>query len=445
MENVQGFEFHRLAFDAEGKPTHLPALDALAARAAAATDAIVIAHGFRNDEQEASRLYEDFLRTLRTHVSGPFQAELGPRRFLVAGVYWPSKAFDEGGADAGSAQGLDDERAAKDEVKETLEELKAEDACAQQRPRIDRAIRLLDSVKDDPGAQDDFVREVLSLLEDAELDPTEGLDRFVSTSGSELLAKLAFPVILPGTAPDGEGGVAASVLPRGDGEGGHTEGLGVVVGSIFGRIGQFLNLTTWYVMKNRSGVVGAGGLAKAVRRIKATSPTLRLHLVGHSLGGRLVAACARSLTAAPAVAVDSLTLLEAAFSHYGFSADNGKGQAGFFRPVVEKRAVRGPLFATFSAQDRVVGKAYALASRLVGDNVQAVGDAGDPYGGIGRNGAQRTAEAVFEPLRRAGGTRYTFPPGKVVNLDGSGGIIKDHSDVTNPHVTFAFACALAQA
>jgi pimeloyl-ACP methyl ester carboxylesterase len=219
----------------------------------------------------------------------------------------------------------------------------------------------------------------------------------------------------------------------------------VVVGSIFGRIGQFLNLTTWYVMKNRSGVVGAGGLAKAVRRIKATSPTLRLHLVGHSLGGRLVAACARSLTAAPAVAVDSLTLLEAAFSHYGFSADNGKGQAGFFRPVVEKRAVRGPLFATFSAQDRVVGKAYALASRLVGDNVQAVGDAGDPYGGIGRNGAQWTAEAVFEPLRRAGGTRYTFPPGKVVNLDGSGGIIKDHSDVTNPHVTFAFACALAQA
>ena len=35
---------------------------------------------------------------------------------------------------------------------------------------------------------------------------------------------------------------------------------------LFGRIGQFLNLTTWYVMKNRSGVV------QTVRELKNASP-----------------------------------------------------------------------------------------------------------------------------------------------------------------------------
>ena len=46
-------------------------------------------------------------------------------------------------------------------------------------------------------------------------------------------------------------------------------------GSIFGRIGQFLNLTTWYVMKNRAGVVGAAGVAQAVRDLKQPLPLSR--------------------------------------------------------------------------------------------------------------------------------------------------------------------------
>ena len=93
-----------------------------------------------------------------------------------------------------------------------------------------------------------------------------------------------------------------------------------------------------------------------------------------------MAACARSLAVPPAVQPDSLTLLEAAFSHYGFSDDNGQGQhqPGFFRSVVTSRVVKGPLIATYSVQDTVVGLVYAIASRLAGDNVQAIGDAGDP-------------------------------------------------------------------
>ena len=76
-------------------------------------------------------------------------------------------------------------------------------------------------------------------------------------------------------------------------------------------------------------------------------------------------------------------LLEAAFSHFGFSADNGHGSAGFFRDVIVQQVVKGPFLSTFSAQDTVVGKAYSVMSRLAGDNTRAIGDASDEFGGIG--------------------------------------------------------------
>jgi len=206
-------------------------------------------------------------------------------------------------------------------------------------------------------------------------------------------------------------------------------------------VGQLLNMTTWYTMKNRAGLVGENGVAEAVRALRKV-PGLRVHLVGHSLGGRCMAACAKALTLEPASQVDSLSLLEAAFSHYGFSADNGRGARGFFRDVIDKRVVRGPLISTYSYQDTVVGKAYSIASRLAGDNVKAIGDKDDQFGGIGRNGSQRAAEAKNRVLARVG-EQYAFAPGLVHNLDGSGGLIKDHSDVTNAEVTYAVACAIS--
>ena len=158
-----------------------------------------------------------------------------------------------------------------------------------------------------------------------------------------------------------------------------------------------------------------------------------------------MAACASSLAQDPIYRPASVTLLEAAFSHFGFSANNGKGTPGFFRNVIDKQVCKGPLLATFSAQDSVVGTTYALASRLANDNVKAVGDANDPFGGIGHNGAVMTKESVSSKLKQAGapdGQAYQFALGIVNCLDGSGGLIKDHGDITNPDVTYAFACSV---
>ncbi|MDP1804563.1 MAG: alpha/beta hydrolase, partial [Acidimicrobiales bacterium] len=221
---------------------------------------------------------------------GALQASLAARKFVVAGIYWPSKAFPEAAEIGGSVQAAGDDSAELEAVRLQLNDLLQDEACAEQKPKCLKALALLDTVKSSTDAQDEFVDLVLSLLDDAELDPTEGLDRVRATQGSVLLDKLKFPIIVPtGDASDDEGGVAsvgAGFSANADGEG-EAQGLGSLFGSVFGRIGQFLNPTTWYLMKSRSGTVGSNGVAPAVRALKAAAPSIRIHLVGHSLGGYL--------------------------------------------------------------------------------------------------------------------------------------------------------------
>lgn len=98
MQSIEGFDFFALTFDGDGKPEPGDELRELEQHVTAvtATDAIVIAHGFRNDAHDATRIYSGFLNTFRAHLGRPELAPaLADRRFAVAGVYWPSKAFRE--------------------------------------------------------------------------------------------------------------------------------------------------------------------------------------------------------------------------------------------------------------------------------------------------------------------------------------------------------------
>ena len=421
MQTIEGFPFFSLTFDQDGVLESRDEFSAMVKRAKTAppaTDAVFLAHGFRNDVDDASKLYSTFLRNFRAHLSRPEFKDIAGRQFLAAGVYWPSKPFRETyGSESDGTRGLPNPTNAMADAKAELEELK-DDATPAQRRKLDKAIKLLPKLDGNPKAQDDFVKLVWSLLDDSTADPTEGEAQARGRAGSEVLTNLSSP--------------AAG-----------TRGIGDVVGGIAGGVGRFLNLTKWYVMKNRSGLVGSTGVAGAIRDFHKSCPDVRIHLVGHSLGGRLMAGCVKALGETPRLQVDSLLLLEAAFSHFGFSADNGHGVPGFFRDVIVNQVVKGPFVSTFSTEDTVVGYAYSIMSRLAKDNTRGIGDASDEFGGIGRNGPLKTKEVANAPFKKPS-TAYEYKPGVINNLNGSGGFIKNHGDVTNDDVTYAFASAVAQ-
>ena len=174
-------------------------------------------------------------------------------------------------------------------------------------------------------------------------------------------------------------------------------------------------------------------------QIRQKIPGLRIHLAGHSFGARVATAAVAGPTPfEPA----SLVLLQGAFSHNGLSADFDGTKDGVFHTVLDEDRVKGPIAVTHTANDRAVGLAYAIASRLAGDNAAAVGDATDPFGGLGRNGALHVVPAkVVAAVLPAAGTALALAPGKVTNLLADAWI-HDHSDVRNPAAVWALRSAM---
>jgi hypothetical protein len=452
MQQINGFDFFPLTFDRDGKLEKQQEFAELQNQAVQHTDLVFIAHGFRNNEQEATGWYTEFLRNLRSNLARPeLAAKLDKRKWAVVGVYWPSKALPEGPSKAeGEAKSLsEDQEAQRAYLKAQLKELRM-DVRDESQGCIDEAIALLDEIENDTDKQNEFVDKLLSSVKSDAIDTNEGLGFVRSMEGSKVLERLSAHRHKRRAAADDDygdgGGTSALATSSGLDEEGTAQGLGTFFGGVLGRAGQLVNLTTWYLMKERSGIVGTNGVAKAVRDLKKANPALKIHLVGHSLGGRLMAACAKSLAEDPMVQPDSMTLLQAAFSHYGFSKARQTRAEGFFRSVVDKRVVKGPFVATFSLLDDVVGRVYAVVSMLAGDNVKKFGDKDSQFGGIGANGAQEfeSGEVISEMLQKAG-TPYPnmSKPGVLLCLDGSQGLITSHGDITNGNVTYAFASAVA--
>jgi len=95
---------------------------------------------------------------------------------------------------------------------------------------------------------------------------------------------------------------------------------------------------------------------------------------------------------------------------------------------------------THSVHDLAVGVAYAIASRLAGQTAAALGGPNDEYGGLGRNGAQKTDNSQFLTLQTVG-TNYGFKSHVANNLNADN-VIQGHSDICKPEIAYAFLRAL---
>src|SRR5262249_39276633 len=150
------------------------------------------------------------------------------------------------------------------------------------------------------------------------------------------------------------------------------------------KVVNFANALTFWTMKARAGVVGSRGVYDLVNAVRAQGgPALRIHLIGHSFGGRLLSAAVAGRVGAPLNEVDSLIILEGAFCHFAFGRRAqiaGLGfrgdQDGIFERAIaslstRSPAVRGRMVATFSAQDTPNQVLYPLATKLKGTDREA--------------------------------------------------------------------------
>jgi hypothetical protein len=448
MKTIETIPVFEVEFTNKGKLFDSGQLDTLAnhLRAGQVTDLILFAHGWNNNVADArdlaTRLFTEIGKASQTNPP----AGIAGRRFAGACILWPSMKFEDkdlipgGGVAALGSKELSTIRARLAELgKEPVRLGKTMPVNAVKKRKLARASALLKNIDTDTKAQQEFVGIIRSMLSEKAAHADDGTKEFFKLKESQLLSNLRDEAQAP-MPQIGRGGAAGGLGNLDDPEtaGGAAGFLGDMGDSVLSGVRRLMNFTTYYQMKERAGLVGSTGAADMLAKLRRQFPALRLHLIGHSFGGRLVTAAADSGTK-----ITSLTLLQAAFSHNGFAAkfDDKKKLDGFFRKIVAHKKVQGPILVTHTKADRAVGIAYPLASRVARQNAAVLGDANDPYGGIGRNGAARTDVATNGTLQLPGAP-YKFTSDSIFNLNADG-VIGDHSDICKPHVGWAFLSAVA--
>jgi pimeloyl-ACP methyl ester carboxylesterase len=433
-------------FTKDGNPADPAQIDAAVAMIGTGTDVLVLSHGWNNDIRAAERMFG----TLADNIADLMDQRPGPNpRLTVVGLLWPSLKWASDGADiAGGGLAVADP---------ALELIAAIDETVEDPGAAAQLKDLAHSVEKSADAQAEFLALLRSQLppqsEVADDDPPpsrlrDGAPGEVFADAAEAESDLAGQLRLRGaeSAPAQPGPTQPGPAhhspfdTRPDPLGGAGSGAGFldILKNPLKAARELLNVTTFYVMKDRAGQVGTRGVTALLTAANNAHPTVRVHLAGHSFGARVVSAAAAT-TNTP---VSSVSLLQGAYSHRALAAKDAhlKMPDGAFRRAVVGGTVRGPIMITHTHNDKAVGLAYALASRLAHQVAADLGDAGDPYGGLGANGAVGTSEAVAGEMGDER-TVYTFQPGRVHNVHG-GTFIKSHGDVTNRAVANAVLAAL---
>lgn len=439
MDSISNFPYFEVQFKKDGQVNDTKEAQKLLdfLKQQTTTDLFVISHGWNTDMADARNLYQNFFQQVRQVLDSGKVSGMGTRKFAILAVLWPSKKFAEQDLIAGGAASV--ESALAEAIEEQLATLEALVSEPTQAPVFEQLKSLIPDLEDSPKAREKFAQLVRSVLTQGTSDEEDASTDFFTLNNQEIMDRLSKP-ILPQPEITGAGGAAEIGEFVGATEGG-AAGF-VNFGGFAAAAGNLLNFATYYEMKQRAGVVGKVGLNPILQQIRSQNPSLKLHLMGHSFGGRLVSAAALGTGQIPPLKIETLSLMQAAFSHYGF-ADNFEGNKdGFFRKVVENKGVSGPILITHTKNDKAVGLAYPIASALAQDDAAAFGDENDRFGGIGRNGAQKTPEAIKGLSLLSVGQPYQFQAGKLHNLRADN-VIKSHGDICQPEVAYAILTAVA--
>jgi len=214
--------------------------------------------------------------------------------------------------------------------------------------------------------------------------------------------------------------------------------LGAIGGGILSGLGQL----SFWTMKKRGRTVGEGGMHQLINALQQVS-NAKIHLMGHSFGCVVVSSILNGPDGKGALArpINSVALVQGALSLWSY-ADKvfGSSQPGYFRNVLTRGVVSGPIITTKSKHDTAVGVLYPAAVGLVREADFA--DELPKYGGIGSFGIQGTTVAVECDMLDKD-SDYGFASGKIHNLESSTYVAKKegasgaHSDIAGPQVAHA--------
>ncbi|MFD9303627.1 serine-threonine protein kinase [Streptomyces sp. NPDC060048] len=387
-----------LTFDAEGDA-------APGAREAVfgieATDLLVFAHGWNSDRSTATRLFDRFY--------APFADLVGTGvRLGYVGVVWPSIRFSDepipdfdahgarGGAGARAGDGAADGAGAGGGptgpgygtalAPDTRRALGA--FWPGRAAELDRIAELLEERPDREGAFTEFGALVREL---AGVDGVGAGDdlaaAFTTREVPAFLTEDVLRVCREFTEALAEAGATFPEDLRRPGSPGRTGfSVGGGMRTLWNGAKEVLRQATYYQMKARAGVVGQYGLGPVLAELAHRRPALRVHLIGHSFGGRVVSFTLRALPAG-ARNVKSLTLLQGAFSHYAFAErlPHDPDRGGALRGLQSR--VDGPVTACHSSYDSSLKVFYPLASRMAGDSAGLRG-LDERWGAIGHDGVR---------------------------------------------------------
>ncbi|MFF5984036.1 serine-threonine protein kinase [Streptomyces olindensis] len=394
--------YWELTFDADGDPAGRQRDRLLAGVSERKVrDLIVFAHGWNNDRSGATRLYDRFFAPL---------PRLAPAaRIGYAGVLWPAMRFsDEPIPDFPRAVAADSPRrpALDKDTRHALLETFPGRAIL-----VDQIARLLEQQPPEEAELEEFGRLVRLLVEVVAPGPqalfaadteAEGVPQSEPGmfAGSSAAACAEFARAL--AEPDVTGAPRGFRIPN-PWDGAH----------------ELLRQATYYAMKRRAGTVGERGLGRVVGQLATAAPHVRVHLVGHSFGARLVSFALRGLPEGVRT-VKSVTLLQGAFSHYAFAARlPHDARAGGVLQGQQNR-VDGPLVCCHSRHDAALGTMYPLASRMAGDSRSVAGldmgrALGAKWGALGYDGVQAVPGTRAYTLAQA--LKAKLPASGCVNVD----------------------------
>jgi hypothetical protein len=432
-DSIAGLPFWDVVFDAQGDPD-TRTTDALIAETGNLTDLYVFSHGWNNDRSTARRFYDGFFGLLGQQIT----ANPDGRTVGLAGVYWPAKRWSDepipdfrpapavaGGGGVAAATPLDRDATVADPAldEQTLADLL--DTFPGAKVPIERMAALL---KSEP-TQDNLDAFHASLKEFAQLTGTASTDgETAAPAGEPRMLSDEDTNDLFGRYRDALRDTGVEI-PGGDGQ----AGIGDRLRGLLNGAKEALRAATYWEMKGRAGVVGRDGLGKLLGRLPSG---LRVHLIGHSFGARLVS------YAIGAPQIKSVTLLQGAFSHFAFCKPLpfDAGRSGALGDQLSR--VDGPVTVCFSSHDHAVGRFYPLASLAARDDTQGAHGAMWRWGGMGADGAQNI-DAVLDGIRTdIPGATYRFAKNRILNVDCSDIVTRGgapsgaHGDVLHPEVTW---------